>query len=409
MTNGFNPAAFNPHDPEFLRDPYPTYGHFRDEAPIYKVKPYESWWVFRYDDCAKVLTEKDVWVKNSPLGRTQEPGPYGVMSSSFPAGLFNQDPPCHELLRAVLQPLFDQTTPEGTPVAEGVAQKLLVNLSKRGYFELVSEYALPLPSTVLFMLLGIPDGAVEVGGEPFIWEGLIEWQALIANAFDITQPRAVRALGATAGMALNSFFEAMLLANQRQPGAGLFAEMCAAFKARGLSNQEVQVCASDFLVAGYLSTTFIIGTGVRNLLLNPGQLRALRDNPSLIGQAFEEMMRFDGPVHLIDRVAARETTLGNGQTFKKGEKVTAVVGSANRDPLAYKSADKFLIRRKAGRPHLGFGEGIHYCIGAPLARRVGPVAIRELLKAFPSLELAGIEQWQTDPYLRALTNLPLSV
>jgi cytochrome P450 len=238
-----------------------------------------------------------------------------------------------------------------------------------------------------------------------VWNGLTSWQATIAAAHDVTQSAAVRGAGATCSMALHSFFEGMLLAHRATPGSGLFAEICDAFAAAELTAEQVQTCASDFLVAGYLSTTFIIGTGTRNLLLNPEQLTALRDQPSLMGAAVEEMLRFDAPAQLVDRCAAVDTELG-GREFRAGDRVTAVLGSADRDPDVFTTPDQFVINR-GDEAHLSFGAGIHYCIGAPLVRLVAPVAFEMLLTAFPDLALDGLPQWQTDPYLRAATNLPL--
>jgi cytochrome P450 len=191
------------------------------------------------------------------------------------------------------------------------------------------------------------------------------------------------------------------------PG-GLFAKIVTAFEGTpGLTSADVQVWAFDFVVAGYLSTTYLIGNGMRNLLQNPLQLVELRDDPSLMDRAINEMMRYDGPVQLIDRVAANDTKIG-GQKFKAGEWVSAVVGSANHDETKYSCAEEFNIKR-IEEDDLGFGWGIHRCIGEPLVKLVAPVAFRKLLERFPNLERAGEPQWQTDPYLRALTNLPLKL
>jgi cytochrome P450 len=397
MADGWNPAAFNPHDPAFLADPYPTYALFREADPIYPVLPYKSDWMFRYADCQTVLTGTDVWLKNPPGGSSRSPGPYGMMAN-FPQGLFASDPPLHTQLRSILEPMFDQAIQSAPAMAREFAAPLLAAAKQHGQMELITDYALPLPSSVLFTLLGIPN-------DPGVWQGLISLQAAVVAAHDITQSPSVRGTGATCSMALNSFFEGMLLGNEAAPVQGLFAQICDAFAKAGLSPQEVQMCAVDFLVAGYLSTTFIIGTGVRNLLLNPDQLAALRDDPSLVGGALEEMLRFDGPVQVIDRYAAVDTEVG-GKQYKQNAKVTAVVGSADHDPSVFTDPDSFLIQR-SDEAHMSFGAGIHYCIGAPLVRLVGPVAIEMLLAEFPDLALAGDAQWQTDPYLRAVTNLPL--
>jgi cytochrome P450 len=401
MPSGFDPSSFDPHDPRFLKDPYPTYALFREQAPIYPVRGYEgASWIFGYDDCAQVLTDTAVWVKNPPGGAPPPPGPYGL-TASFPQGMFASDPPLHTQLRQLVEPVFGEAITVAPELATQLATPLLAAAGARGRFELISEYALRLPARVLFTLLGIPD----CGEHPGVWEGLIDWQARIAAAHDRTQSQLVRGTGALCSMALNSFFEGMLL--QNPVNGGLFAEICQTFKRAGLRDQSAQVLACDFVVAGYLSTTFVIGTGVRNLLAHPQQLEALRRQPELYEPALREMMRFDGPVQLIDRVAATDTELG-GHKFKAGDRVSAVVGSADRDPRKFPRADDFLITRE-GNEHLGFGMGIHHCIGKPLVDLVAPVALRRLLDEFPKLALAGEPQWQTDPYLRALTNLPLQI
>jgi cytochrome P450 len=397
MPDAFDPSTFNPHDARFLADPFPTYAQFRESDPIYPVALYQSDWLFRYADCQTVLTGTDVWLKNSPKGGSAPYGPYGMMGN-FPQGLFASDPPVHTTLRGILQPMFDEAIKSGPALAQQFAGPLLAKAAQHGRLELITDYALPLPASVLFTLLGIPNN-------PGVWSGLITWQAAVAAAHDITQSVSVRGTGATCSMALNSFFEGMLLANHAAPGEGLFAQMCQTFEEAGLSPQEVQMCAVDFLIAGYLSTTFIIGTGIRRLLSNPDQLAALRADPSLIAGALEEMLRFDGPVQVIDRYAAVDTELA-GKAYAAGAKVTAVVGAADHDPSVFADPDKFLITR-TDESHMSFGAGIHTCIGAPLVRLVAPVALELLLAAFPNLALDGEPQWQTDPYLRAVTNLPL--
>lgn len=397
MSSGFDPNQFDPHDPAYLADPYPTYAYFREQAPIHPVELYESTWVFGYDDCKEMLDATTVWIKNSPLG---EPKPYGQFEvmSNFPPGLFGSDPDLHTELRSILEPLFDAAIQTAPAIAKEKAGQLLAAAREHGRMELISDYALRLPARVLFTLLGIPD-------DPGVWEGLIAWEGAIVAAHDITQSAAVRGGGATCSMAVNTFFEGLRLS--KQPQAGLFAEMCSAFARAGLSPEHVQTCATDFLVAGYASTTFLIGTGTRNLLNNPEQLAALRADPTLITGAVEEMLRFDAPAQLVDRRAAVDTELG-GHSFKEGDRVTAVLGSADRDPTVFITPDQFVINR-GQQNHLSFGSGIHHCIGAPLVRLVAPVAFEMLLSAFPRLSSDGTPQWQTDPYLRAVSSLPLKL
>lgn len=395
MSDEFKPDQFDPHAPAYLADPYPTYANFREQAPIHPVALYNSSWVFGYADCKEMLDATDVWIKNSPLGERKPYGQFEVLAN-FPPGLFGSDPDLHTKLRGILEPLFRKAIKTAPKIAEDIAQPLLSTAQQHGRMELIADYALRLPAGVLFTLLGIPD-------DPGVWEGLMTWQGAIVAAHDITQSTAVRGGGATCSMAVNTFFEGMRLS--KQPTPGLFAQMCDAFDKAGLSPEQVQMCATDFLVAGYASTTFLIGTGTRNLLNNPEQLTALRAHPTLINGAIEEMLRFDAPAQLVDRCAAVDTELG-GHRFKAGDRVTAVLGSADRDPTVFITPDQFVINR-GQQDHLSFGSGIHHCIGSPLVRLVAPVAFKMLLSAFPGLALDGTPQWQSDPYLRAVSSLPL--
>lgn len=158
-------------------------------------------------------------------------------------------------------------------------------------------------------------------------------------------------------------------------------------------------------MAGYLSTTLLICTGTRNLLANPEQADALRKDWGLIGKAVQEMLRFDAPAQLVDRVVATDTEL-NGVPLKPGDRVTAVLGSADHDPDAFADPDEFRIDRY-NEGQMSFGWGIHRCIGEPLVRHVAPVAIRKLME-LDGLAVDGLAQWQTDPYLRGVANLPMS-
>lgn len=400
MSDGFDPTQFDPHSPDFIADPYPTFRNFREHAPVHPVEPYGRYWVFRYEDCAKVLSEPEVWVKKGVAQHAH--GPYGMMSS-FPENLFQSDPPLHTQLRQLLEPLIDAIVERAPQLARAFAEPLLAAARKQGHVELIAEYALPLPSSVLFTLLGIPNE----GEHQWVWAGLMAWQAKIVAGHDVTRPVDVQATAGDCLMALNSFFEGMLVGRARgsELQEGLLAQMCEAFENAGLSPQQIQICACDLVIAGYITTTFIIGTGVRNLLLHPEQMQKLREDPSLVHAALEEMLRFDGPVQMLDRCAATDTEVG-GQQFKAGDTVSTVIGSADRDPGRFAHPERFDI----GRPsttHFGFGGGIHECIGAPLVRKVAPVALEALLAEFPELAIDGPVQWQTDPYLRALTALPL--
>jgi cytochrome P450 len=176
------------------------------------------------------------------------------------------------------------------------------------------------------------------------------------------------------------------------------------------TEDEVVANATTMSIAGYYSTTFLIGTGTLNLLNNPKSMEMLREgvkegDDALLNSAVGEMLRYDGPVQLIDRIAAEDTEIG-GVKIPKGQKVTVVVGSANWDEEVFANPEKFDITRNTDKM-LSFADGIHRCLGEPLFRLVAPVAFSSLLSELPPFKLAGMPQWQTDPFLRAVSNLPL--
>jgi cytochrome P450 len=398
MTAPFKPASFNPHDPAFLANPYPTYARFREEAPVSWVTPYNTWWCFRYEDCQRILTGTDLFLKNNPVPDSGPPTPVAGVLSAMPESVFSLDNPRHDQVRPILDGLFATAIEQAVPWATALAQQLLVTAKASRQFELMNAYALPLPSGVLQRVLGVA---------PADFAGLTNWVTAIVAANDITAPMSVRMGGLTCSMALNAYYQALGRCPMHNPTAMFDLMRDQGMKApQGLSLDEVQTNAVTLSIAGYYSTTFLIGTGTLNLLAHPDQLALLRRTPSLMPQAVTEMLRFDGPVQLINRYVAAATEIG-GVQLKPGDVVTAVTGSANHDSSVFPDGDRFDITRTENA-HQSFGAGIHYCLGAPLAERVAPVAFQVLLDQLPNLRLAGTPQWRTDPFLRAPSNLPIA-
>lgn len=171
----------------------------------------------------------------------------------------------------------------------------------------------------------------------------------------------------------------------------------------------LQASLVSLTMAGYLSTTFLIGTGLQHLLKQPEAVeRLLLDDPVQDRIIVRELLRLDAPAQIVDRVVARPSRLGDVE-LAEGSKLSLVLGSANRDPLAFDNPDQFQLDRKNAGQHLSFGGGIHHCIGHALASQVAPIALRELFRRLPDrLRIDGLPQWQTDPYLRGLSNLPIA-
>lgn len=396
MSAAFDPQTFNPYAPDFLADPYPVFKAFRDRAPVARVQPFGSHWVFRYQDAKTVLDRKDLFLKAPPGAKPPAP-PFGVIAN-MPPGIFSMDPPRHDVLRAMLDRLFPTAIADAAGFASGVARSLLGALGG-SRLELVSAYALPLPQQVLMKVLGVPVADIA---------GVGQWVSAVLAGQDPAAPRAVQGMAGTCSFALGAYFQALRRGCPVQGAAAnaMLNLMVTQAEPQGMTPEETQATAVNFAVAGYLSTVFLLGTGTYNLLRYPEQLARWRAQPELAPSMIDELMRYDTPFQFVDRYAASEVELG-GVRLRAGDKVSAMLGSANRDERQFAEPDRLDITRDASA-QLGFGDGIHYCIGAPLVRQVAPVAFQALFDTLPKLRLDGLPQWQTVPVIRSVASLPLA-
>ena len=408
----FDPTKFDPHNPAFLADPGPVYAWFRQHQPVSRVTVsyqgqtlYDAWWVFRYSDVKAVLEDRVNFVKGLP-GVPPSFTAFGAVDN-FPKGIFSMDPPRHDTLRPLLDGLFKQAIADAPAVAAQIAAPLLKTAGAGTRVDLVGAYAMPLPSSVLMTVLGLPQGH---------W-GVVEgWVGAILAANDFTASIPARVGGGTCAMAMGNYFQAMHQSGPGCPVAPMPARMLALMAGQipppgqpaappGMTGEELQQTSINLAVAGYLSTVFLIATGTYALLRAPAQLALLKAQPALMDNAMREMLRLESPVQVTDRVAATDMVLG-GQHIKRGDRIGVVVGSANRDETVFPDAENLDITRDTSQ-HIGFGAGIHYCLGAPLASAVAPVAFKALLDAYPDIALDGDPQWMSDPYLRSVANLPV--
>ncbi|MEY3251621.1 MAG: hypothetical protein RL227_594 [Pseudomonadota bacterium] len=387
--------AFNPHDAAYSKDPYPFYAQARETMPVLKVQPYGSWWVFRDADVRTVLQDTDGFIKADPLADSLPPPPLDAFVNLGP-GLFMMDPPRHDTVRPLLDVAVDALDGAGEQAVEQQARKLIDATRGSGRFEFVQAFARPLPAQVLFQVMGIPQATDVLG----------RWVDGYVNGHDITASAGAQGGAGTCAFALQAYFLALGAGTKACPRSGLFKEMMGSVGPQGLQANEVATTSLNLAIAGYASTTYLLATGLLRLLEHPAQLAALRADPGLAANAVREMLRKDAPAQLVDRYAARDCMLG-GVQIRRGDAVTAVIGSANRDPTRWHEPDRFDIHRD-NSAQIGFGNGIHVCLGEPLVHRVAPTALNVLLKELPVLKLAGTPQWQTDPYLRSVANLPVA-
>ena len=393
---------------EFKAEPYIHWMLLRDLAPVHSVRLRNgslAWLVSRYDDAVAVLSNPQ-FVKD-PLKAKGDggskppwlPGPLRALSRN----MLDLDEPDHHRLRNLVQKAFTpRVVEEMRPWVERIATNLLDAIERRGdnTAELIAEYAAPLPVTVIAELLGV---ANEDRRKFHRWSGAIV-------AADTSVWHKVRAI--PSGLAFIMFLRRLIRPRRAALQDDLLSRLIEVQdEGDRLSADELLAMCFLLLVAGHETTVNLIGNGVLALLENPEQMQRLRDEPRLIPSAVEEMLRYSSPLQLAtERYAAAPVTVGE-VTIPRGALVYVVLSSANRDEKAFTCSAEFEPDRQPNR-HLAFGHGIHYCLGAPLARLEGQIAIRLLLERFSEIHLSrGTAElrWRRGLVLRGVESLPVVV
>ncbi|MEU8985413.1 cytochrome P450 [Streptomyces sp. NPDC048558] len=381
-----------------LDHPYDVYRRLRDTAPVHRIAGPDgspAWLVTRYDDVREALADPRLSLDK----RHAAPGSYRglALPPALDANLLNMDPPDHTRIRRLVGRAFTQRRVEQlrTPIRR-TADRLLDALGPHGTADLIASYAAPLPITVVCDLLGVPDEH-----RRDFWE----WtDALVAP--DPARPQAAK----EAVVAMLGFFTRLLADKRTEPADDLLCDLIAVRDTDGdrLSEDELMSLAFLVLFAGYENTVQLIGNAVRALLDHPEQLAALRADPSRIPFAVEELARYDGPALLAIRPFPTEDVTIGGVTVPAGDTVLLSLSAADRDPARFPDPDRLDLGRDASG-HLALGHGIHYCLGAPLARAETEIALAALLERFPELALAdGDLRWRRSLRARGLLALPVT-
>jgi pimeloyl-[acyl-carrier protein] synthase len=390
---------FDPRSPAFVADPAPAYHLLRREAPVLYVPATESWWLTRYDDVLLALQDRRLGKEPlAPGGRPVTPVA-AVGGASLPPSMLFRDPPEHTRLRALVNRAFTPRVVEALrPHIQEVADRLLDGVAPQGRMDVMADFAVPLPAIVIAELLGVP---------PADRERFKAWSTDLALALDATQPPPARAAAAAAGEALARYFADLIAARQGQPRDDLISGLLAAEEQGDrLSRGELLSMCVLLLVAGHETTTNLIGGGTLALLRHPEQLHRLRRQPQLLPAAVEELLRYVSPVQRVGRIVREPLAIG-GTPLPAGAIVAPVLAAANRDPGVFAEPDRLDLGRPDNR-HLAFGRGIHFCLGAPLARLEGQIAFATLLARCPDLELVTPDPvWSSNTSLRSVTALPV--
>jgi pimeloyl-[acyl-carrier protein] synthase len=392
----------------FAADPYPVYARFRAEAPVHFSEANGGWMLFRHDDVHASLRDH---ARFSSRGRfaaalqRMEPGVrerIGPLTDHFTVGMLANDPPAHTRLRGLVNRAFTPRVVEAMrPRIRAIVDALLDAALPRGSFDLIADFAYPLPATVIAELFGAPVSERD---------RFKTWSNDILGFQGTGNPSAESVLRAQDSLLeMRAFLLELADHRRRVPGDDLLGLLVAA-EADGdrLTGQELLTVCVTLLTAGHETTTNLIGNGAWLLLTHPDQLARLHEDPGLMPTAIEEMLRYESPLQRNPRMVATDLDL-HGQQLRAGDYVMQVLGSANHDPAAFPDPERFDIGRAPNR-HLAFGHGIHFCLGAPLARLEAAIAFGELLRRAPALALTAPDappHWVRHGLLRGLESLPV--
>lgn len=395
---------FSPH---FKADPFATFAAMRQDAPIYAHVARNGstiWYITRYEDVVDVLKDNERFVKD--VRRTLLPEelvkkrPSTLSQRLINENMLFADPPDHTRLRALVNQAFTpRRVEQNAPRVQAIADALIDQVIAGKQMDLIADFALPLPTIVITDLLGIPEAD---RAEVQDWS-----QAIIApGRHGLTfsaRKRKVRAFVA--------YLQELFAERQRQPQDDLISALvCAEEGGERLSPAELSSMVALLLVTGHETTVNLIGNGLLALLAHPDQLALVKAGEEKgVETAVEELLRFDGPVETSTTRWVRRDVVYKGHQMHRGDVVRVVLASANRDESQFPAADKLDVCRGGSR-HLAFGHGIHYCLGAPLARLEGKIALQTLFGRLPNVRLAvpaAELAWRSGVLFRGLERLPL--
>lgn len=398
-------GKYNPFHPDFRLDPYPSYKRLRETAPVYKSPVLRSLVLSRHRDVSAFLQDDRFGANRTEATLAKQLGMFEALSpglrDAVTKSLLMIDAPDHTRLRRLVSRAFTPRVIQGLhDRVEELVAELLDEMAHKPDPDLIRDLADPLPLLVIAEMLGVP---VEDRAQ------LKSWSNAAVGILDPLQVQGGLAPIETAFEELSAHLDSVFADRRAAPRDDLVSALVAVEEQGDvLSGAELVSLSLLILVAGNETTTNLIGNGMLALFRDADQRRRLQDDPGLAKSAIEELLRYDSPVQTTDRVAREDLEL-HGYRVKKGDVVGVLLGSANRDPEQFTDPDSLDLGREDNQ-HLAFGHGVHFCLGAQLARLEGQIAITRLLERFPNLDgERNPRTWKRSIVLRGLTSLPLDL
>ncbi len=391
--------------PTFHANPHRVFSQMRVTSPIYWSDAWNAWVVTAYDDVMAVLRDTDNF---SSAGRVRyllknldeaTRADLTRLENHYEIGLAHSDPPDHTRLRSLLNKVF---TPRMVETWRGrietVTHELIDEMLMQDEPDMMRDLAYPLPATIIAEMIGAAPDDIKL---------FREWAVDINRLFELGgRISAEAAKNAQASLSTMRDYILQLVADRQQSPRDDIVGRLVSAEEKLSTDELVSTCVTLF-VAGHETTTTLISNGMYLLLTHPEQLQILQENPDKIASAIEEILRYEPSVPRAWRIAKNDVTL-HGQTIKAGSLIFPILSAANRDPKYFIQPDTFDILRQDNK-QLAFGYGIHFCLGAPLARVEGTIAIAALLERLPNMQLRTTPQWRPDIAIRSLENLPIHI
>ena len=396
---------YNPFEPGFIEDPYSRYATMREGDPVHR-SPLDFWVLFGYEDILSLLRDPTLSVEDRNARPTQLDEMVALIvgdrADRGARSMLSRDPPDHTRLRKLVSKAFTvRVIQELRPRIQQLVDEMLDAAEKNPEFDVITEFAFPLPFAVISEMLGVPIADSDK---------LREWSGLIVRSLEpLVDPDMIRAI-ADASDQMFDHVSGLIAAKRKEMGDDLLSALIAAEEHGDvLSDDELVEQVVLLYIAGHETTVNLIGNGVYALLRDRTQLERVRDDVSIMPGAVEEMLRFDSPVQMTRRITLADVEIG-GKTIDKGSFCALVIASANRDASRFgESSERLDLGRADAGQHLSFGGGAHYCLGASLAKLEGEVAIGSLIRRFPNLELAGEPTYNGRLNLRGLETFPVAL